>query len=323
MGASRELNSTPIYQRKFRWDPARESALVESLYLGLPVPPLYVATNNDGTWEVVDGVQRISTLLHYVHNDPVVLKKIGKEAPLSLTGLRKLTSFNGKNFDEMPTPLKLHFNKRIISITALSDKSDRSIRFDLFERLNKGGISLSTHEVRGCVYRGPFSKFLRRLAKNRDFQSLLKLRKAQKDDGTSEELVLKFFAYLNNRPAFDEAVTEFLNTYMELAGNAFDYDNSEKLFNKVCRVLAEGIGGPVLRTGTHVTPLNQLEAIMVGAAELLRSGSEVQVPANKKWLDDNELVEHSTKGTNTRGALNGRIDRARKLLTPRKSAKKP
>lgn len=158
--------------------------------------------------------------------------------------------------------------------------------------------------------------FLRKLAKKAEFQSLLKLRKAQKHDGTSEELVLKFFAYLNNRESFDEAVTEFLNSYMEIADDDFDFTSSEILFDKVCAILSKGLQGPVLRTGTSVTPINQFEAIMVGAGELIRSGKSPRVPPNRRWLDDPELVKHSTKGTNTRGSLNGRINRAMELLAP-------
>ncbi len=316
MASSRELNSSPVYQRKFRWDEKRESMLIESLYLGLPVPPLYVATNADGTWELVDGVQRVSTLIHYISDDPKALKRIGKESTLVLSELVKLHAFNGMAFKDMPSSLQLHFYKRSLNITALSDKSDRSIRFDLFERLNRGGVSLSSHEVRGCVYRGPFSKFLRKLAKSPHFQSLLKLRQAQKHDGTSEELVLKFFAYLYNRTQFDGAVTEFLNSYMDQADKNFDFAASEGLFSKVCELLHSGIKGPVLRTGTSVTPINQFEAIMVGAGQLLLDEKIPRVPKNKKWLDDETLVKHSTKGTNTRVSLNGRIDRAMELLAP-------
>jgi hypothetical protein len=79
----------------------------------------------------------------------------------------------------------------------------------------------------------------------------------------------------------------------------------------------------VLRTGTFVTPVNQLEGILVGAAEVLRAGGALHVPASKAWLDDEELVNASTKGTNTANALATRIDRARSLLSgkPKKSTK--
>lgn len=91
MGGEGELRTAPEYQRKFRWSPADESRLIESLFLGLPVPSIFVATNPDGTWEVVDGLQRVSTLLHYLYPDGAAAK-IGKDTPLRIDGLATLTS---------------------------------------------------------------------------------------------------------------------------------------------------------------------------------------------------------------------------------------
>lgn len=97
-------------------------------------------------------------------------------------------------------------------------------------------------------------------------------------------------------------------------GNSFDFDAGKELFLEVTAELAAGLEGPVLRTGTKVTPLNQLEAILVGAADVLRAGGRLRVPKGRGWLDDQALVEASTKGTNTPSALRARIDRAAELL---------
>jgi hypothetical protein len=84
----------------------------------------------------------------------------------------------------------------------------------MFERLNRGGIALSPQEVRACIYRGDYAEFLREMAKNERFDSLLKLQKRKQSDGTKEELVLKFFAYLRDRNNFKGQVKEFLNQYI-------------------------------------------------------------------------------------------------------------
>lgn len=314
MAATDELHRAPEYQRKFRWDEVRESSLIESLFLGLPVPSLYVATNPDGKWEVVDGLQRITTLMHYVADPLDILERIGRDAALVLTGLEKLSSFNGTTFAALPLPLRLQFYKRSLPVTALSDKADPTIRFDLFERLNRGGLPLTAHEVRACVYQGQFNEFLRDLAENESYQGLLKLQAGQEDDGTSEEIVLKFFAYLNNRDKFKGAVTSFLNDYMGESSKGFDYDTGRALFEGTVEALAERVDGPVLRDRVYVTPINQLEAILVGCAEVLQAGETLARPP-QGWLNDEELVAYSTKGTNTPASLNGRIARARTLLT--------
>ena len=214
MAKDDELIRAPEYQRKFRWSSEDESYLIESLFLGLPVPSIYVASNPNGTWEVVDGLQRLSTLIHFMSDTAEVQAQLSLGAPLRLTDLRKLPSFNDLTFHSLPTPIRLQFAKRSLRVTALSDKSDPEIRFEVFERLNKGGVSLTPQEVRACIFRGPFAELLRDLAESDGFKTLVKLQQAHSNDGTREELVLKFFAYLNRGEHYDGKVKEFLNTYM-------------------------------------------------------------------------------------------------------------
>jgi Protein of unknown function DUF262 len=314
MAAESELITAPEYQRKFRWPESDESRLVESLFLGLPVPSLFVATNADGTWEVVDGLQRLSTLMHFVAEPLSLLSTIHKDAPLRLGGLEKLSSINDRTFEQLPTPLRLAFFKRSLRVTALSDKSDVHVRFDLFERLNTGGVALSPQEVRACILRGNFNDFLRDLAGNDDFRSLVKLQRSKQFDGTKEELVLKAFAYLNNREAFKGAVGEFLTDYMTTASEHFDYESNRALFETAISQLAAVCGGPFLRKGYSNTPLNEFEAVLVAAMELVGEGTLIADPP-KGWQNDAKLVNTSTAGTNTLPMLKARIKRAKELLS--------
>jgi hypothetical protein len=313
MAEAGELIRSPEYQRKFRWSVDDESYLIESLFLGLPVPSIFVAANPDGTWEVVDGLQRLSTLIHFMSNSKDALAELGVTSPLLLSKLAKLPSFNGQTFSSLPTPLRLQFGKRSLRVTALSDKSDPEIRFEVFERLNKGGVSLTPQEVRACIFRGDFADLLRELAEYPDFVSLVKLQQAHQSDGTREELVLKFFTYLNDAENYDGNVKEHLNRYMRLNQSKIPLEKSRKLFQNVCSQLYQVTGGPLLRKGYGNTPLNQLEAVMVGAGSLIRSGKKLKQPS-KNWLNDPELVRFSTKGTNTRSSFLGRNQRAQQLL---------
>ena len=156
------INIAPEYQRQFRWDVERQSSLVESLFLGIPVPSLFMATNVDGTWEVIDGVQRLSTMICFAGDDNVREKVNAKKAePLKLKGLSKLANFNDKRFADLPVGVQNKFKLTSIKVITLSDKSDKDVRFDLFERLNKGGVNLTPQEIRSCVYRGGFNDFLK------------------------------------------------------------------------------------------------------------------------------------------------------------------
>ncbi len=308
-----ELKTAPAYQRQFRWDAARESELVESLLLGLPVPPLFVATDQDGTWELVDGLQRVSTLVHFIFADGRATKTISKGGPLRLERLSKLTAFEGLVYDELPTPMQLAFNKRPLRVTALSDKSQLDVRFDLFERLNRGGILLTPQEVRACIYRGRFNNLLSELADEPNFKRLLKLQRGNQDDGTREEQVLKFFAYLNDAAAFDGRVTHFLNDYMERNREAPDAEERRAVFTQAVTALVKIFnGGPVVRKGYGSTPQAMFEALMVAAGKLIQDG----VAIRESPIDVNYpvLVANTTKGTNTQAALQRRITRARELL---------
>ncbi len=244
-----ELQRAPSYQRKFRWKEEDESRLIESLFLGLPVPSIFVATNENGTWEVVDGLQRLSSIVHFASSSPKMLASLGKAGSLRLDGLEKLSEFNKFTFSELGTPLQLAFGKRAIRVTALSDKSDYHIRFDMFERLNTGGVALSHQEVRACIFRGKFNELLVELAGYQPFQRLVKLQASHQNDGTREELVLKFFAYLFNRDAFDGAVTSFLNDFMAASSKSFDDAVPRTLFHSVSDTLIEYCKGPFLRQG--------------------------------------------------------------------------
>lgn len=313
MAESDELIRAPEYQRKFRWGEEDESYLIESLFLGLPVPSVYVASNPDGTWEVVDGLQRLSTLIHFMSSNTKSLRDLGKSAPLVLKDLKKLPSFNEYRFDDLPMPIRLQFAKRSLRVTALSDKSDPEIRFEVFERLNKGGVSLSQQEVRACIYRGAFSDLLRDMAELEDFKKLVKLQTVHQSDGTREELVLKFFAYLHWHDRYDGNVKSFLNAYMKEEGPKIDLVAAEKLFRQAVSALFQITDGPLLRKGYSVTPLNQLEAVLVAAGRIIEKGQKIKNPKSD-WVNDAELIKFSTKGTNTKVSFVGRNDRAEALL---------
>ena len=313
MAEANELIRAPEYQRKFRWSHEDESYLIESLLLGLPVPSVYVASNPDGTWEVVDGLQRLSTLIHFMSSNQAALKQLDVQEPLRLTKLKKLPTFNEYHFLDLPTPIRLQFAKRSLRVTALSDKSDPEIRFEVFERLNKGGISLSPQEVRACIYRGPFAELLRKLAMLPSFQKLVKLQPIHRNDGTREELILKFFAYLHWSDKYDGNVKSFLNDYMKEEGPELNINDCEKLFVKVITSILEFTQGPILRKGYGNTPLNQLEAVLVGAGRLIIAGKKVKPPPTG-WMNDSDLVKSSTKGTNTKTSFDARNARAETLL---------
>jgi hypothetical protein len=134
--------------------------LIESLLLGIPVPPLFMATNieeDEGTtWEVVDGLQRLLSLTNFLGDEET--RKIARlqGLPLRLTGLEILHALEGLTAEDLPADLRTGLEDRPIKVIVLNDKSDLQVRFDLFERLNTGGVRLTDHEVRESVFMGEF-----------------------------------------------------------------------------------------------------------------------------------------------------------------------
>ena len=300
------IDIAPEYQRQFRWDTERQSTFVESVFLGIPIPSLFMAANSDATWELIDGVQRISTLCHFV-GEPEQLKTIGREDSLSLHGLIKLETFNGNFFADLPPTIRTQFLLRPLKITTISDKSDLNVRFDLFERLNTGGVSLTPQEIRACIYRGPFNEFLREVAANKSFRTLVKLKTGDQHNATWEEFVLRFFAFLHSYKKFDHSVIGFLNTYMEKVSKDFDYSANRALFEETISALAKALPTGIRRGGS-VTPVNLFEGVSVGAALALHATGKIKTQGIHKWIYSDELRVLTTGATNSLKMVKGRIE---------------
>ena len=309
-----ELSIAPSYQRKYRWPKKVASTFIESVFLGLPIPPIFVATNDDFQWEVVDGLQRISTLILFLSENEDARKQIGRDGPLVLEGLENLTQLNGFGFTDLPQAIQRYFARQPLQVISLTDKSDKAVRFDLFERLNTGAISLTPQEVRSAVYGGEFLDFIEELAQNENLHKLLKLQESNQHDGTMSEQVLKFFAYKNDSAAFRGAVTTFLNNFANQSQSGFKYETEKEIFEKTVHFLAELLNGPFLRDRTSVTPLVQFEACAVAIGMIFAEGDSPIAPTTD-WLNDEELVASSTGGTNTRSMLTRRVSRAKELFS--------
>jgi hypothetical protein len=313
MFASGEIEVPPEYQRQFIWSEARESQLIESVLLGIPIPSLFMATNSDATWEIVDGVQRLGTLAHFL-GTAELLKKIERPNPLQIYDLEKLTALNGLRHDPLPKSIQLLFATRPMRVTVLNDKSDLNVRFDLFERLNTGGISLTNQEIRNCVFRGPFNADIKRLATNKDFLAVVKLKASEAKNGTTEEFVLRFFAYLDCYKDFDHSVKDFLNEYMKEMSSSKIPTALETIFKKTFALLNSELPGGITRGNRGVTPVNLFEGITVGAALAIRAGKAIVKGRLVPLLDDPELRAFTTGATNSKKAVVGRIEYVRNAL---------
>ena len=308
MLAEGQISVAPAYQRQFRWNDARCSELIESLMLGIPIPNLFMATNTDNTWEAVDGVQRLSAIVKFA-GDNELRAALGLGHALVLESLKKLNLFNGLTFTSLHTSIQQHIRTRPLRVVTLNDKSDEFIRFDLFERLNTGGVLLTNQEIRDCVFQGNFADKLEELTKIKEFQTVVRLPSRKKADGTLEECVLRFFAFEDRYNEFDHSVQDFLTNYMKDATKYFDYDTREPEFRNVFAKLAEVFPDGIRRPGRKgMTPLNLYEGLAVGAALALKENDDLATHGLEAWIDSPELRNFTTGATNSRLAVRGRIE---------------
>jgi uncharacterized protein with ParB-like and HNH nuclease domain len=314
MLGSKDINVAPEYQRKFVWEEERQSEFVESVFLGIPIPNLFMATNKDSTWEVVDGVQRLSTLVNFAGSDELRKKILNADAPLGLRGLEKLTALNDKKLSDLPKSVQLGFNNRPLRVTVLNDKSDLNVRFDLFERLNSGGVELKPQEIRNCVYRGPFNDKLKTLAQDANFRKVVKVSSADETNGTYEELVLRFFAFLERYKKFEHSVLDFLNSYMDEANHQPLSAESEGFFVLTFEFLAAELPEGIVR-GKKITPFNLFEAVAVGTALVLQGGNQPKPGIVDGLLNNEDLKQLTSGGTNRNKIVVGRIEFVRDRLS--------
>lgn len=311
-----ELDIAPEYQRRFVWGTERQSQLIESAFLGIPIPSLYMATNADATWELVDGVQRLCTLINYCA-DAETRRRIGMTgAPLKIEGLEKLDALNGYAFKDLPTSVQLTFLTRPLRATVLNDKSDLHVRFDLFERLNTGGVALTQQEVRNCIYQGPFNDLLKKHSSSSNFRKVARVKETDKNNGTYEELALRFFAYLDAYETFDHSVKDFLNDYMKDKLQSGPHRKRRELFTATFALLAAALPNGVVRGARAITPVNLFEAITVGTALAVEAvgNDSINESLVAGLLDNPKLKKLTTGATNSRRMVTARIDFVRDTL---------
>lgn len=310
--ASGRIEIAPAYQRQFRWNNERQSRLIESLFLGIPVPPLFFATNVDegqgSSWEVVDGLQRLLTLVNFVGNDDTRQAARLKDPPLKLTGLEILESLEGATYSDLPLDIRDGLIDRPMKVIVLNDKSDLQVRFDLFERLNTGGVQLTDHEIRESVYIGEFVDLLTKLADTSQFQKIVSLPTPRMLDGSPQDYILRFFAFHERYKRFEHSVKDFLNDFCRDAAADPRIEERTGRFLKTFTFLAETFPDGI-KNRSGVTPVNLYEGVSVGAALALEAvAGTLPIPIDTAWISSEELRRYTTGATNDRSRVSGRIE---------------
>ena len=144
-----DIDVRPQFQRFFRWTREQKTNFIESVLLGIPLPQIFVGQREDGVWEIVDGMQRLSTLLEFMgelrdeHRD--------RKESLQLSSATYLPSLKDMTWKDLPMALKRDFRRAKVSVSIVMRGGDVRAKYDLFQRLNTGGAAMSDQEVRNCL----------------------------------------------------------------------------------------------------------------------------------------------------------------------------
>jgi rubredoxin len=210
------LNPQPDFQRYQVWSKQKNSRLIESILLDLPLPMIYFAQQEAGPTVVIDGQQRLMAIFDYL-NDKYALAGLGP--------LKK--ELEGRKFTSLSEELQERIEDFKLTVVEILKESEEGIKFDLFERLNTGAVSLNDQELRNSVYRGGYNDLLKRLAENVTFRKMLNLKKAH-PRMVDVEYVLRFMAFRDQTylKHDDKKTGKFLNRTMEQGKLAYEADPS-------------------------------------------------------------------------------------------------
>ncbi|MCB6178743.1 DUF262 domain-containing protein [Rhodobacter sp. Har01] len=248
---NKELDPRPSFQRGFVWDKGRASRLIESILLNVPLPLIYTAEEPDKTEVVIDGQQRLLSVFGFVQG------KFPREQQIfRLTGLKLLKELNGLSFDKLEEGQKKAIQDYIFQIIKISNESHADVKFEIFERLNSGSVTLNAQELRNCVYRGNFNDVLRKLAQNPDFRTILggSSTTSRMQDA---ELVLRFLAfyertYLNYPGAMKSFLNDFMNDFRNIS--AEKADQFDQVFRQAASLSLSVFGSNAFRKFTLGRP---------------------------------------------------------------------
>jgi hypothetical protein len=341
------LNIRPEYQRRLVWDNVKKSRLIESLIMNVPVPPVFLYEEDLSSYEVMDGQQRLNSIVEFYSNR------------LKLSGLEEWDGLNGKTYADLPPRLQKGLDRRRISATVLMAESPlakekvRTLRRVVFERLNTGGQSLNPQELRNCLYSGGFNDLIVELIKIRLFNELWNI-PPYEDNVTGEvistelasnvlfkrmgdcEIVLRFFAFLENK-YIKGSMRSILDKCME---RNIDNWNNEKYLEYKHRFLTRleladqifgrrafeivtkrktSVPGVTKITDKHSPPL--FDAVMVALDRLFDSGDElinnrkaIVKEFKSKVENDDAFYALIIGRANTAASVRDRIDAVEQLL---------
>ena len=338
-----ELNLHPEFQRFFRWTDEQKSRFIESLLLGIPIPPIFVAQRDDGKWDVIDGLQRLSTIFELMGE---LLNDEGKKVEyLKLTKTKYLEALQDKIWEnkdnlenELPTSARIEIKRARFYVNIVKSSSSKMAKYEIFQRLNTGGSLATPQEVRNCVLlmtSEDFFNWFKELGDYPNFQNCLVLTNRKEDEAFDLELLTRFIVMVNSEiiklQEIDELDSFLTDEIHRIAGeDNFDKTSLQNAFEKTFDFLNETLeensfkkfnasrnkySGPIL--------MSLFEIVAAGLGYRLLNGYKLPDPQSfkeehKSILSDTKLnrtlniISNSGSGINSRTRIPNTVKYGRK-----------
>ncbi|WP_195251431.1 DUF262 domain-containing protein [Coprococcus comes] len=307
-----DLDISPVYQRMFRWDMEQQSALIESILLQIPIPPIYVYQSEDGKWNLIDGQQRLSTIFKFMGilkkdmhdvDDEETNEDLYERKPLTRT--KFLPALEGKYWeDDDPekslTDAQRRYIKRSKILIIIIDKSSDSFaQYEMFQRLNTGGSHLSPQEIRNCllvVKNEDVYRWFKTLSENEAFRNAVPISEKDADEQGYIELVVKYFVLRYSE--FEVSDSENYNNFITdeilslIDDKKIEREKDEDIFKRTFKLIFDTMGENAFKRynpekDTHCGPVlvGAYEAIVPGVSENIEY-YEKNHEMLKKCIDD-------------------------------------
>lgn len=292
----------PEFQRAFVWDQARASKLIESFLLGLPVPGVFLFKPRKGSkYMVVDGHQRIKSIISFLGG------MLG-ERVFKLKGVDE--RWNSKTFVHLSEEDQFRLKTAVLRSFVIQqiDQRDRTSIYQIFERLNTGGINLSAMEIRQCAAYSPFIKFLNRLNEDENWRRIIG--KQNPDKRLRDvELILRCLALFANADGYEKPMKVFLNKHAENERDEpSDYGKIEKKFKKICERIVDELGDKPFHLRGGRLNYGYLDSVFATAMKVSTGGNLNHII---RALQDSDVYDDAiTRDTSDTQVIKCRMDLA-------------
>lgn len=307
-----EIIIDPEFQRLYRWTDYQKTRFIESVIIGIPIPPIFVAEDSQGRWEVVDGLQRLSTIFSFFG----ILKTLQEKNNWVLGAGDMIQSLDGYSCQELPLKIQLNIKRASFRIEIIKWNSEYDLRFELFNRLNTGGTPLTNQEIRNSLYRSissKFNDFLKELAAYPNFVYVVDIPKERQDQLYLEELVLRFMSLYQNRKNVKKSIALHMTDFMKesVINEHFNYSLYRQIFKKTFDIL-HGVGKGIFKSKNQEFSTAVYDTTTIGIAENLHLYSEKKPSVIKEKITKVNSDEIYQKMVRSGG--NNSVQRVRKRL---------